>query len=155
MTMLFKDVKQGYPLYIFDRNNVSIKTGSVTAVTFPHISTKPNGGMVVDVTVTIDGATQQYEIRDTSECAYVGTTMLSPNIESVLNEVRLLRAQSEEAIKSVDRHKENISKCTTLLTEFDPVYKEKQANEQRLTNIENSIEKLTNILEKMNTNKLI
>jgi ornithine cyclodeaminase/alanine dehydrogenase-like protein (mu-crystallin family) len=149
--MLFKDVKQGYPLYIFDRSSVSVRTASVSAVSFPHLSSKPNSGMVVDVTINIDGNSQQYEIRDTSECAYVGTIMLSPNVESVLNEIRTLKAQSEEAIKLVDKHKENIAKCTTLLTEFDPVYKEKQATEERLSRIENSIGKLTTIIENMNT----
>ena len=149
--MLFKDVKQGYPLYIFDRSSVSVRTASVSAVSFPHLSNKPNSGMVVDVTVNIDGNSQQYEIRDTSECAYVGTIMLSPNVESVLNEIRTLKAQSEEAIKLVDKHKENIAKCTTLLAEFDPVYKEKQATEERLSRIEDSIGKLTTIIENMNT----
>lgn len=145
--MLFKDVKQGYPLYIFDRNNVSIKTGNVTAVSFPHISTKVNSGMVVDVTVNIDGASQQYEIKDVSECAYVGTTMLSPNIDSVLNEVKVVKAQSEEIIKSIDKHQETINKCAALLAEFDPAYKEKRVNEERLNRIEKSIEKLTAIVE--------
>ena len=65
--MLFKDIKQGYPLYIFDRNTVTIKTATVSSVSFPHISNQPTAGMVVDVTVTIDGNSQQYEIKDSSE----------------------------------------------------------------------------------------
>lgn len=134
---------------------MSVKTANVTAVSFPHLSNKPNGGMVVDVTVNVEGNSQQYEIKDTSECAYVGTTMLTPNIENVLNETRALKTQSEEIIKSVDKHQETISKCATLLTEFDPVYKEKQANDQRLSRIEDSIDRLTTIIEKMNSNKLI
>lgn len=153
--MLFKDIKQGYPLYIFDRSDVSVKTGNVASVSFPHISAKPNGGMVVDVTINIEGNSQQYEIRDTSECAYVGTTMLTPNVESVLNEVRMLKAQSEEVIKSIDKHKDNIVKCAALLSELDPVYKEKQANEKRLSRIEDSIDRLTTIIEKMSNNEKI
>lgn len=153
--MLFKDVKQGYPLYIFDRNTVTIKTATVSSVSFPHISSQPTSGMVVDVTVNIDGNSQQYEIKDSSECAYVGTTMLSPNIGNILNEVRVFKSQSEEALKLIDKHKESIEKCASLLTEYDPVYKDKQANEQRLTKIESSIEKLTTLLERMNNNNKI
>lgn len=119
------------------------------------MSTTPNMGMVVDVTVNNEGNSQQYEIKDTSECAYVGTTMLSPNVENVLNEIKALKAQSEEVIKSVDKHKETVSRCATLLTEFDPVYKEKQANEERLSKIENSIDRLTTLIEKMSTNNKI
>lgn len=153
--MLFKDVKQGCPLYIFDRNSVSVKTGNITGVTFPHLSNQPNGGMVVDVTVNVDGNAQTYEIKDTSESAYVGTTMLTPNVDSVLTEIRALKTQSEEIVRSVDKHEGIISKCSTLLSELDPVYKEKQLNEQRLSRLEESIDKLALIVEKMNTNKMI
>lgn len=145
--MVFKDIKQGYPIYIFDRNDVTVKTGNVTSVSFPHVSTKISTGMVVDVTIDINGASQQYEIKDTSECAYVGTTMLSPNIDNILNEVRVLKTQSEEVIKSIDKHQATVDKCSALLTEFDPVFKEKQINEERLLRIEQSIDKLTSVLE--------
>jgi hypothetical protein len=152
--MLFKDIKQGYPIYIFDRNSVTVKTGNATAVSFPHISNKVNTGMVVDVTINIDGNSQQYEIKDTSECAYVGTIMLSPNIDSVLNEIRGLKAQSEEVVKSIDKHQDTINKCSALLTEFDPIFKEKQVNEERLSRIEKSIDKLTTVIENMTSRNI-
>lgn len=37
--MLFKDIKQGNQIYIFDRVNTDIKVGNVQTVSFPHLST--------------------------------------------------------------------------------------------------------------------
>ena len=153
--MLFKDIKQGGQLYIFDRGDITMRVGTVNTVSFPHISAQLNAGLVIDLGVTIDGESYQYQVKDVSENAYVGTTMISPNVENVLTEVRTLRQQSEEVIRSVDKHKSIIDKCNSLLTDFDPQYKEKQINEQRLSNIEKSIEKLTAIMESMNSTKII
>lgn len=34
--MIFKDIKQGDAIYLFDRNNISVQTGKVTAVSGSH-----------------------------------------------------------------------------------------------------------------------
>lgn len=155
--MLYKDVKQGTQIYVFDRNELSVKRGVVESVSFPHLSANPNGGMmVVDVGINIDGVSKPYEIKDCSESAYVGTMMLTPNIDTLLNEIRVVKSQSEDALKMVEKHKANVEKCGILLTEFDPVYQKEKATDDRLTKIEMSIGKLTDMFEKMNTpNKII
>ena len=90
-------------------------------------------------------------MKDSSEIAYVGTTIISPNIENILNEVKGVRQQSQDALNLMDKHKQIVEKCSTLLTEYDPQYKERKENEQRLSNIEKSIEELKGmILNKLN-----
>lgn len=144
--MLFKDIKQGNQIYIFDRVNTDIKVGNVQTVSFPHLSTQPNMGMVIDLDVIINNETFKYQMKDSSDVAYVGTTVISPNVESILNEVRATRQQSQDIVDSVDKHKVILEKCSTLLVEFDPQYKERKENEQRLSNIEQSILELKNMI---------
>lgn len=151
--MLFKDIKQGNQLYIFDRINTEIKVGNISSISFPHLSAQPNMGMVVDIDVLVGNDTYKYQMKDTSETAYVGTTVISPNIENILNEIRMTRQQSEEVINSVGKHEAIKEKCTKLLAEYDPQYKERQQNEQRLLNIENSISELKELVLNMNNNK--
>lgn len=149
--MLFKDIKQGNQIYIFDRVNTEIKTGNVQSVSFPHLSNQPNMGMVVDIDIIMNDETFKYQMKDSSEIAYVGTTIISPNIENILNEVKGVRQQSQDALNLMDKHKQIVEKCSTLLTEYDPQYKERKENEQRLSNIEKSIEELKGmILNKLN-----
>ena len=148
--MQFKDVKPNDVIYILDRNNINIEKGNVVSVSFPHISGKPNTPtMVVDVTITINGETKQYEIKDSAESVYVGYTLFTPNIESVLTELRGLQKQSEDIVASIDKHKLNIDKCKELLSTIDPVFKKEQESEKRISQIETSIDKLNSLIEKL------
>jgi hypothetical protein len=78
--MQFKDVKQNYPVYILDKQNVTYKQGKVTSVSFPHIdNTNPMamGKTVVDVAIEADGKTATYAIPDSMSIAYAGDLVLS------------------------------------------------------------------------------
>ena len=57
--MIFKDIKQGDAIYLFDRNNISVQTGKVTAVSGSHARKYNNTfEMVVDITIDVDGKSQ-------------------------------------------------------------------------------------------------
>lgn len=135
-------------MYLFDRNTVTVKKGTATAVSLPHYNTQPNTnlgiGMVVDVTVAVDGNSGQYVVKDASETAYAnnGTLLITPNIDNVLGEIRAIKAQSEEVLNSIDTHKDNVAKCDKLLADLDPVFKKEQASEQRFSKIEDAIMQL-------------
>lgn len=53
--MLFKELKQGYPLYILDCNKIEVGTGTVTYVGAPHITQDkakmPKGSYKVSLTL--------------------------------------------------------------------------------------------------------
>ena len=153
--MQFKDLKDAYPIYLFDRSNISIQTGRVTSVTPPHASTKPgatlaNMGLVVDVVVNIDGKSYSYEVKENSESAYIDTTLLTSNVDIVVNELKAIKTNSEETLKSIDKHKENITRCTTLLSEFDPVYREKKETDDKINTLTQTVANLAAIVEKLN-----
>lgn len=152
--MQFKDLKDGYSIYIFNRNTIDIKTGRVTNVSSPHASTKPGGslnfGLVVDVIVSVEGKNYSYEVKDCSESAYIDTTLITSNIDIVVNEIKALKNQSEDIIKSVPRHEEIASKCTSLLAEFDPVYREKKETDDKINSLTNTVSELAKLVEKLN-----
>lgn len=153
--MQFKDLKDGYPIYLFDRSSLSVQTGRVTSVTTPHASSKPgatlaNLGLVVDVVVNIDGKSFSYEVKDNSENAYIDTTLLTSNVDIVVNEIKAIKNNSEETIKSIDKHKANIEKCTALLSEFDPIYREKKETDDKINSLAQTVANLAAIVEKLN-----
>lgn len=151
--MIFKDVKQGDAIYLFDRNNISVQTGKVTAVTGSHAGKYNNVfEMVVDITVNTDGNTQTYTFKDSNEVSYNGQIMLTPNKENVVREVKQLKSQAEDVLNNVEKSKETISKCSTLIAEFDPIYKERKENDERYSKLESEIasikELITNLANK-------
>lgn len=63
--MQFKDIKQNYPVFVLDKNEMSVTTGKATAVGFPRMEMNPKNGkqeIVVDVTIEASGKTGTYTI---------------------------------------------------------------------------------------------
>lgn len=157
--MAFKDIKQGYSVYILDKQNMTITEGKVITVGFPHIdvNNKPQAGisqMVVDVTIESSQKTATYSIPENLSITYAGDIVLSVDKQSLSYEVQSMKTQAEKIIESVPKQKEIVDKATTLLSELNPEYKEKKENEQRFSRIEDSINKLestvTNFINSFN-----
>ncbi len=151
--MIFKDIKQGDAIYLFDRNNISVQTGKVTAVSGSHAGKYNNTfEMVVDVTINVNENIQTYTFKDSNEVSYNGQIMITPNKDNIIREVKQLKSQAEDVIKNIDKSKQTIEKCTSLISEFDPVYKERRENDARYSKLESEIasikEMITNLANK-------
>lgn len=139
--MIFKDLKQGNTIYLFDRNTLDVTNGTVQSVSLPHYEAGNMTGMVVDVVIKTQNGSGQYELKDSSETAYAnnGMLLITPNIDNLLNEIKLVKVQSETVLNSIDQHKETVKKCEKLLTELDPVFKNEKKNDERLSNLEDVV----------------
>lgn len=132
--MAFKDVKQNYSVYILNKQDITITDGKVISVGFPHLdlSTKPAMGqsqMVVDVTIEANSK-------------YAGDVVLSTDKQGLMAEVEQMKNTAEKILESVPKQKEVVDKTTVLLSELNPVYKEKKETEQRFSKIEESISRM-------------
>lgn len=147
--MLFKELKQGYPIYILDCNKIEVGTGTVTYVGTPHITqdkTKIAKGQlqsVIDVTANFGGKTQSIELTDSlsQTMSNDGSMLITPNKEDVVNGVRMLQARSEEALRLMPMHEDIKKKCAALLQNIDPVYQQNVAYEKRLNEMQTIIDK--------------
>lgn len=143
--MLFKDIKQNYPVYILNKQDVSFSQGKVTSVSLPHMdnsSPMVMGKSVIDVAIEVEGKSATYAIPENLSIVYAGEIVLSTDRDGIMREVEAMKSSAEQAIKNVERQKMIVEKTSSLLTELNPIYKEKQQNEQRLANMESSIKEL-------------
>lgn len=141
--MAFKDVKQSYSVYILNKQNMTIEDGKVTSVGFPHMDLNSKSAqMVVDVTIEASGKAATYTIPENLSVTYAGDIVLSTDKQGLLYEVEAMKNSAEKILESVPRQKEIIDKSTILLSELNPIYKEKQENEQRFSKMESSISRL-------------
>lgn len=146
--MLFKDIKQNYPVFILDKQNVTFIQGKVTSVSLPHMDNSNPivmGKSVIDVTIEADGKGATYTMPEDKSMVYAGNLVLSTDRDCIAREVEAMKTSAEQAIANVEKQKEIVEKSTVLLTELNPVFKEKQENEKRLSKMEDSIGKLENM----------
>ncbi len=113
--MTFKDLKSGYPVYLLDRTALVYEQAKVMAVQ-QNYTPSSFGKMEVNVTIqTKDGKQNIYSVADTERTAYAGTLLIATEKESIVNELNMLKSNSEEALGKMDEHKRTIERCTSLL----------------------------------------
>lgn len=149
--MQFKDIKQNYPVYIFNKQDLSFIQGKATQVSFPRVEMNQKTGkteMVVDITIEINGKTTSYVIPENLSVTYAGNLILSTDKAGLANEIEAMKTTAEQILASVDHQKEILEKSSSILAQLNPVYKEKQETEQRFGKIESSIERMEELMKK-------
>lgn len=147
--MIFKDLKQGFPLYVLNVNTMDVGTGTVSRVAGPHITNDKrklaNGQlmMVVDVSATMGNNTLNFELQENASNTMSddGQFLISPNQEDIANGIRMVKTRCEEYIRNEQHYKELIKKCDALLPQVDPLYRQSIDNEARFTGMQATIDK--------------
>lgn len=147
--MLFKDTKQGYPVYLLDKEQVRATKGKVVSISQSRVQTPPTGtfgaspltaSLVVDVTIEADGQTKTYTIPEASAVTYAGQLVLSTDKDGILREVAAMKSASEEALAKADTHKSTIEHCNRIMEEWDTAFAEKRKTDERIAGIENAVQ---------------
>ena len=145
--MLFKDVKQNYTVYILDKQDMNISQAKVSAVGFPRMDIMQNmpganAQTVIDVTLDSNGKIATYTIPESLSVTYAGNIVLSTDKDGLMHEIEAMKNNAEQVIASVDKQKRILEKANVLLSELNPVYKEKKETDLRFSKIENSISEM-------------
>lgn len=161
--MLFKELKQNYPVYILDKQSVTFTQGKVISVSLPRMNVgngtmpimpnNPSTCMLVDVTIEADGRTATYSIPENLAVTYANNTVLSTDREGISREIEAMRATAEQVLNSVDRQKEILDKTQNLLSELNPAYREKKETDERFNRIEGDVSEMKSMVRDL-LNKL-
>ena len=105
---------------------------------------------VVDVTIDIQGNRQTFTMPESSSvtCAQVSGKefILATERQGIVREVEVMKAQSEEVIASVEKHKSIIDSCEKILSEYNPAFAEKQQQDMRISGLEKKMESMSKML---------
>lgn len=155
--MTFKELKQGFPLYVLNVNTMEVGTGTVTFVGQPHVTqdkqklAKGQIQMVIDVTANFGNQSQTIELADSlsSTMSNDGQLLITPNQSDVANGMRMIKARCEEYIRNEQHYKELIVKCDEQLPNFDPLYKQSMASEARFSEMQSTIDRQSKDIAEM------
>lgn len=155
--MLFKDLKQGYPVFLlFKGDGMVAETGKTVAVSQPYLPPIKPGGypfqgqgttqMLVDVTVESSKGTKTYSIPETLSVTYAEGVVLSTERDGILRDVEAIKNQSAEIINSMDKHKKIVEDCDKILEEWNPQIAETRRQDQRISGLETKVESIGKML---------
>lgn len=149
---MFQSLRTNQQFYILTKGvTPRLDVGIVTAVTAPQLKFQaiPQGlgsqpEYVVDVTVSVNGATQQYqklpankEIADFGD--NFGNIVVSMSRDAMNNEIATLKNRSEDHIRRVDEEKQKIVAYEAILQQLNPEYAEKQKQEAEIMTLKNQV----------------
>lgn len=148
--MLFKDLKIGYPVYIFHKDGEKrITQGKVTAISPSRLPQTPSiqtMQLVVDVTIDDGGSSRTYAIPDNTSVTYTNGLVLSTDREGVIREVEILKNQCAEELAKIEEYRKSVSECEKILTEWNPAFREKRETEERFSKLETSMSDLKSMM---------
>lgn len=110
--MLFKDIKQNYPVYILNKQDLSLTQGKAVQVPFPRMEMNQKTGkteMVIDITIEANGKTATYVIPESLSVTYAGNLILSTDKMSLASEIEAMKNTAEQVLASVDELKKMMS----------------------------------------------
>lgn len=142
--MMFRDLKQGDTLYVYDRVAIMLSAEKVVNVSAPHLD-KNNvaNGMMVDVTI----GNVQYSFKDASEVGYTTNLVISPNRACVLREVKNHKTNNETQISMTPRLQEELPKLDAVIEELEPELKEKKEQDAKLAKLAEEIQSMKQMFE--------
>lgn len=133
--MLFKDLKTGDTLYLFDKNAISLVQDKVVSISAPHVDTNCAVGMVVDVKVS----NRSFTMRDTADICYTDTLVISPDRAAMLREVEAQKANDEALMARVESVRAEIPKLDEIIDLLSPEKRERKLHEERMNKMDDSI----------------
>lgn len=143
--MLFKDIKIGDNVYVYDRIAITLTTEKVINASAPKLD-KGNvaAGMVVDVSLSNN---LTYTFKDSSEVGYTANLIISPDKSAVLREVEAQKAGNEAQLARVETLRAELPKLESVIDQLSPERLERKQNEERLNRMEESIGALKDMVE--------
>lgn len=147
--MLFKDIKQNYPVYVLDKQELTVTHGKAVDVGFPRIEMNPKTGkseMVIDVVVEMNGKTTPFVIPENLSVSYAGNLVLSTTEQGLVGEVKSMQNMAEQYF-AAESYQRKVKEVTPgLLAKLDSTYREKQETEKRFGKIEGSISEMKDLM---------
>lgn len=165
--MQFKDIKQNYPVYILNTEEIKAINGKVINVSQPYFppsqqfpsqqSFSPtNTQRMIDLTIEYDGRTQTFSVPETSQVVNAPKMVISTDRDGVIREVEAIKSTKEERLKSREKDESDVKACEDILANWNPEFAAKKEQEKRLSmmedkigNMEGKIGNVENLMKKL------
>lgn len=128
---MFKDLKKGYQVYTLDTSGVpKFFMGTVVNVSEPRFAQSQLGqyqqlqDRVMDLTIEVDGKSMTYVVPENQNVAMANGITLACSVDPIMNHLNAMKRTSTDIVNSVDKNKEIIEACDSILEDINPTFKQ-------------------------------
>ncbi len=155
---MFQSLRPNNQIYILKKDVPSLEVGSVVSVSNPIPKYPTNFGQpqetILDLVVKINGQDVPFQkIPANLDIADFGTSgvVIADNRNAMNSEIASLKQKSKDILNSTDYHKKVVENCDKMLSDLNPEFAEKQAQQAEINALKLQVSDLSkNISELLN-----
>lgn len=146
--MLFRDLKTNYPIYVLDKQKMTLVEGKVVQSGFPRnnpgFNNMTSPSMVIDITVEADGKTAEYVMPESqSVCtASNGNLVFSADQETMAKELEAIQKQAKQVIDSVPYYEKVLKESPDLILRLKPELRKELEIKRRFEQVDSDIKEI-------------
>lgn len=162
---MFQTLRKGQSIYVLYRNEPRIEIGEVESVGIPtpQLSAAPYTQYqptmqrnCIDIKVRINE--QVIDLQKLPADGIVadfgtGGMVVSESKDAILQEIELMRTNSQKILDSIDLHKKNVERCTRLIEDLNPHLKQEAELRKQVESLTNELVSVKNQLSEVLNNQ--
>lgn len=156
---MFQSLRPNNQIYILKKEIPSLEIGSVVSVTGPVAKYPTSFGQpqetILDLVVKINGQDVPFQkIPATLDIADFGTSgvVIADNRDAMNSEIVSLKQKSKDLLNSIDYHKRVVENCDKMLSDLNPEFAEKQAQQAEISALKLQVSDLSKSISELINN---
>lgn len=148
---MFSALRQGSPIYVLDKGNLTLRVGSVESTTMPvGLNNMPWMQQPFDAVVKYDdGSTNEFkQLQPNLSVGMYGNVVVTETKELMAQEVEQMQRQSKQILDSVDFHKKVLTTCEEMMKSLSPQFAKEKETDDRLNSLEKGLGDIKSMLAK-------
>lgn len=152
---MFQNLHKGSRLYILDKQEPSLKAGTITDMRFtnqPCTTYNASGFLPTKTTLEFQVEIGQEKIHlkefpsDASEVRF-NSMYITEDRDAMQREIESLKAEKEETLSNRERDEQIVSLCAKFLSELNPTAKREEERDKDMDAMKSDINSLKNGIE--------
>lgn len=145
---MFSALTQGSSIYLLDKTSIpEFKIGEIVGVSLPKY-----GLNTVDLKVKIDDVVQEFNNLPSINSISTynnGKIIISETKQGIQNEVESILQNRKNILDNIEKYKQEITECESILKQVNPQFAKDKEREERLSNLEDRFGNVESKLDKI------
>lgn len=153
---MFKDLKKGYQVYTLDTSGIpKFFMGTVVNASEPRFPQTPLGQFqqlqdrILDLTIEVEGQSMTYVVPENQNVAMANGVTLACSVDPIMNHLSAMKRTSTDIVNSVDKNREIIEACDSILEEINPAFKQSKDQDRKIRGLEDQVAKMGESFEEL------
>lgn len=104
---------------------------------------------VMDLTIEVDGKSMTYVVPENQNVAMANGITLACSVDPIMNHLNAMKRTSTDIVNSVDKNKEIIEACDSILEDINPTFKQSKDQDRKIKGLEDQVAKMGESFEEL------